>query len=285
MRIEVVKGHGTRNDFVLIPDASNDLAEVLTPQVRAWLCDRRAGLGGDGTIRVVPVAEVADAGDQSEARWFMDYRNADGSLAEMCGNGARVFARYLVDQGWESGPSFAIGTRGGPVDVEVRGDGTIAVAMATPVLRDPVTVAVGERSWPATTLTIPNPHAVAFVDDLGDAGDLLTAPAYTPVAALPAGANVEFVVDRGERHVAMRVHERGSGETMSCGTGAAAVAVAAHLRAGGALDGTATWTVDVPGGRLVVELVDGAVTLVGPAVIVGTASIDLSTLGPIPRDA
>jgi diaminopimelate epimerase len=203
----------------------------------------------------------------------------------MCGNGARVFARYLVDQGWETGPSFVIGTRGGPVPVEVRGGGLIAIGMARPDLLAPVTVQVRERTWPATTLTIPNPHAVAFVDDLDDAGDLLAAPRYTPVEVLPDGANIEFVVTKGERHVGMRVHERGSGETQSCGTGAAAVAVAAHLRSGGALDGTATWTVDVPGGRLQVELADGEVTLVGPAVIVASARIDLDALVPVPRGA
>jgi diaminopimelate epimerase len=168
MQVDVVKGHGTRNDFVLIPDPNDEWGDALTPEVRALLCDRRSGLGGDGSIRVVPVERVVDAGDQGKARWFMDYRNADGSLAEMCGNGARVFARYLVDQGWETGPSFVIGTRGGPVPVEVRGGGLIAIGMARPDLLAPVTVQVRERTWPATTLTIPNPHAVAFVDDLDD---------------------------------------------------------------------------------------------------------------------
>jgi diaminopimelate epimerase len=275
MRIDVVKGHGTLNDFVLIPDADNVLNDVLTPEVRAWLCDRRAGLGGDGSIRVVPVAQVPDAGDQGDARWFMDYRNADGSLAEMCGNGARVFARFLADQGWETATSFVIGTRGGPRRVDLRPDGAVAVEMGAPTILEPVTVSVGERSWPATALTIPNPHAVAFVDDLGEAGDLVEAPGYTPRSVLPDGANIEFVEAVGPCHVRMRVHERGSGETKSCGTGAAAVAVAAQVASGGDLAATAVWTVDVPGGRLLVELEGGASTLVGPAVLVGVASVDL----------
>ncbi len=95
-----------------------------------------------------------------------------------------------------------------------------------------MTVSVGERSWPARNVNMGNPHAVAFVDSLDDAGTLHTAPPFSPASAYPTGVNVEFVVDRGPRHVAMRVHERGSGETRSCGTGACAVAVAAIRRDG-----------------------------------------------------
>lgn len=285
--LDVIKGHGTHNDFVLVPDLDAQLGSVLTPAIGARICDRRAGLGADGLIRVVPTAavdEVADLADR--APWFMDYRNADGSIAEMCGNGARVFARYLVDEGLADGDAFIIATRGGARQVRTVPEG-FAVAMGIPAFvpdtsTGPV-VAVGERSWPATGVFIPNPHAVAFVGDLADAGDLAQPPEVTPDTVFPDGVNVEFVVDRGPAHVAMRVHERGSGETKSCGTGAAAVAVAAHRRAT-AREGMARplgrWTVDVPGGRLVVtENPDGEVVLAGPAVLVARASVDLDALG------
>jgi len=134
---------------------------------------------------------------------------------------------------------------------------------------DGLRVTVGERSWEATDISMGNPHAVAFVDDLADAGTLLEAPRVSPRGTYPDGVNVEFVVERGPRHVAMRVHERGSGETRSCGTGACAVAVAAALRDGEGESASGWWTVDVPGGRLRVRLhEDGRVELCGPAVIV-----------------
>jgi diaminopimelate epimerase len=145
-----------------------------------------------------------------------------------------------------------------------------------------VTVSVGERSWPARNVNMGNPHAVAFVDDLEHAGDLFTPPPFAPASAYPDGVNVEFVVDRGPRHVALRVHERGSGETRSCGTGACAVAVATARRdaADPAVTGTpATYTVDVPGGRLVItEHPDGEIEMTGPAVIVAEGEIDADWL-------
>jgi diaminopimelate epimerase len=139
-------------------------------------------------------------------------------------------------------------------------------------------VSVGEHSWPARNVNMGNPHAVAFVDDLAHAGDLYSPPPFSPAAAYPDGVNVEFVVDRGPRHVAMRVHERGSGETRSCGTGACAVAVATARRDGTdpAITGTpVTYTVDVPGGTLVItERADGQIEMTGPAVIVAEGEID-----------
>jgi diaminopimelate epimerase len=145
-----------------------------------------------------------------------------------------------------------------------------------------VTVSVGERSWPARNVNMGNPHAVAFVDDLGHAGDLFAPPPFSPVSAYPDGVNVEFVVDRGERHVAMRVHERGSGENRSCGTGACAVAVAAARRDGADPSETGapvTYTVDLPGGRLVItERPDGEIEMTGPAVIVAEGHIDPTLL-------
>src|ERR1700684_3169632 len=98
------KGHGTGNDFVILPDTDDQLR--LTPELVRRLCDRRTGIGADGVLRIV-------AGADGPGTWFMDYRNADGGIAEMCGNGIRVFARYLLDHALASGPELAIGTRAG----------------------------------------------------------------------------------------------------------------------------------------------------------------------------
>ncbi|MER6530109.1 diaminopimelate epimerase [Streptomyces sp. NPDC001508] len=281
-RIAFLKGHGTENDFVIVPDPENTLD--LTPAAVAALCDRRAGIGGDGVLHVVrSAAHPGAAGMASRAEWFMDYRNGDGSVAEMCGNGVRVFARYLQHAGHVTEGDLTIATRAGVKTVHIAKDGDVTVGMGSARLPEgAVTVSVGERSWPARNVNMGNPHAVAFVDDLAHAGDLRTQPPFSPAAAYPDGVNIEFVVDRGPRHVAMRVHERGSGETRSCGTGACAVAVAAARRDGTepAVTGSpATYTVDVPGGRLVItERPDGEIEMTGPAVIVAEGEIDAEWL-------
>ncbi|KPI16746.1 diaminopimelate epimerase [Streptomyces mirabilis] len=284
-RIAFLKGHGTENDFVIVPDPEN--AIDLPPTAVAALCDRRAGLGGDGLLHVVRSAAHPEAKEMAaEAEWFMDYRNGDGSVAEMCGNGVRVFARYLQRAGHVAGGDIAVATRGGVKSVHLAKDGAVTVGMGKAVLPEgDVTVSVGERSWPARNVNMGNPHAVAFVDDLAHAGNLFTPPPFAPAAAYPDGVNVEFVVDRGPQHVAVRVHERGSGETRSCGTGACAVAVAAARRDGAdpAVTGTAsTYTVDVPGGRLVItERPDGEIEMTGPAVIVAEGEFDAEWLGTV----
>ncbi|MBJ7903703.1 diaminopimelate epimerase [Streptomyces sp. NPDC003656] len=287
-RIAFLKGHGTENDFVIVPDPDNALD--LSPAAVAALCDRRAGIGGDGVLHVVRSAAHPEAKDMAdEAEWFMDYRNGDGSIAEMCGNGVRVFARYLQHAGHVGAGDLAIATRGGVKRVHIDkaasldGQGDITVGMGRASLPEgEVTVTVGERSWPARNVNMGNPHAVAFVDELDHAGNLYTAPPVSPAGAYPEGVNVEFVADRAPRHVAMRVHERGSGETRSCGTGACAVAVATARRDGAdpAVTGLpATYTVDVPGGRLVItERPDGEIEMTGPAVIVAEGEIDAAWL-------
>lgn len=277
-RIAFLKGHGTENDFVIVPDPDN--AIELFPAAVAALCDRRAGIGGDGVLHVVRSAAHPEARELAgEAEWFMDYRNSDGSIAEMCGNGVRVFARYLQHAGHVAEGDLTIATRGGVKSVHIAKDGDVTVGMGGARLPEgEVTVRVGEHSWPARNVNMGNPHAVAFVADLAQAGDLYSPPPVSPEGAYPDGVNVEFVVDRGPRHVAMRVHERGSGETRSCGTGACAVAVATARRDGAdpAVTGTpATYTVDVPGGRLVItERPDGQIEMTGPAVIVAEGAID-----------
>lgn len=266
-----LKGHGTHNDFVLLPDHDGTLHGDLDPaRVRA-LCDRRGGIGGDGVLRVVR----ADA--DSGADWFMDYRNADGSLSEMCGNGIRVFGRHLVEEGLaDPAQPLPVATRDGVKTLTFADgavDGEVTVDMGTPQLLGETKVGVAGRWWPAAHVDTGNPHAVAFVDDLADAGALIFPPEVDP-HEYPRGVNVEFVVRRGEHHVAMRVHERGSGETQSCGTGACAVAVAAAV-ADGAARGT-PYRVDLPGGTLTITwLDDGRVLMAGPAVVVarGTTSL------------
>lgn len=284
-RLSFLKGHGTENDFVIVPDADGRIE--LSAAAVARLCDRRAGIGGDGLLRVVrSAAHPEAAGMAGEAEWFMDYRNSDGSIAEMCGNGVRVFARYLQRAGLTGAGDLAVATRAGVRRVHIAKTGPdgalgdITVGMGRAILPEgDVTVAVDGHRWPARNVNMGNPHAVAFVGSLDDAGRLLDAPAVTPADAYPAGVNAEFVVDRGERHVAMRVHERGSGETRSCGTGACAVMVAAARRDGAdpAVTGRpVTYTVDVPGGRLVItERADGEIEMTGPAVIVAEGTTEL----------
>lgn len=274
--VPFIKGHGTGNDFVIIPDIDGHL-DLTAEQVR-WLCDRHVGIGGNGVLRVVRTEHVPGFEDFAPvAEFFMDYRNADGSLAEMCGNGARVFVRYLDATGLVTDNDVVIATRGGLRSVTINRDRTITIDMGmatTPRVRALPHVSVGGRSWPATGVLVPNPHAVVFVAELEEAGDLAVAPDVAPGDVFPDGVNVEFVVDRGPNHVAMRVHERGVGETLSCGTGACAVAWAARRRAGADETGESTWQVDVPGGTVhVTETPSGSLLLTGPADLVARGTV------------
>ena len=269
MSYPFLKGHGTENDFVLLPDPDGSVHGQLSPERVRALCDRRAGLGGDGVIRVIRSAALGVA---SDAEWFMDYRNADGSVSEMCGNGIRVFARYLERAEGASG-TLAVGTRDGVKTVVFEDDGRLTADLGEPEVLGESKVSVGDRSWPAVHVSTGNPHAVAFVDSLDDAGALIEEPGYDR-SVYPEGVNVEFVVRRGEHHVAMRVHERGSGATRSCGTGACAVMVASALADGNG-PGSA-YRVDVPGGELTVTwTADNRLLLTGPAVLVASGTTDL----------
>jgi diaminopimelate epimerase len=261
-----VKGHGTENDFVLVPDANGQME--LTPGQVAALCDRRSGIGGDGAIRVVRTDasdDPAAVAARGEAMWFMDYRNADGSLSEMCGNGIRVLGHFLATHAdVDARNALRIATRAG-VKTLTFDRNLITVDMGAAEVLGTTTVTVGERTFEARNISMGNPHAVVFVDDLSEAGSLLEAPGHDP-AVYPDGVNVEFVVRRGEHHLAMRVHERGSGETRSCGTGACAVMVAAAL-ADEAPRGT-SYTIDLPGGTLeIVWTEDDRILMTGPAVL------------------
>ncbi len=274
---EFLKGHGTENDFVLLPDHDGAVhGELSAERVRA-LCDRRAGIGGDGVLRVVRSAAydlAATFDPDADAEWFMDYRNADGSVSEMCGNGVRVFARHLIEEGLaDPARPIPVGTRDGVKTVTVEGD-LLTVDMGSPRVLGASAVSVDGTTWPVRHIDMGNPHAVAMVDSLdvaGPVGTLDVEPAYDH-AVYPHGVNVEFVLPRGERHVAMRVHERGSGETRSCGTGACAVMVAAALADGLVEEVPAddvAYRVDVLGGSLRITWThEDRVLLTGPAVIV-----------------
>jgi diaminopimelate epimerase len=270
--VEFVKGHGTENDFVVLPDPDGelDLDGDAGTLVRA-LCHRRRGLGADGVLRVVragtPVAAAAltQAGVAADdADWFMDYRNGDGSLAEMCGNGIRVFARYLVDAGFVAPGVHPIATRAGVRPVDVGRDGDVTVDMG-PARLGPASVAViGGREFPGVAVDVGNPHLACVTETDLDALDLGPAPSYD-AGLFPHGVNVEVLSPLVEGAVRLRVHERGSGETRSCGTGTVAGAVAA-LRAVEREVGEVV--VHTPGGRLVVGVTPGTTTLTGPAALV-----------------
>ncbi len=298
------KGHGTENDFVILPDLDGMLD--LSPRLVTRLCDRRAGLGGDGVLRVVPTAAVArhaadplapagraaPAGQAAsvavgapaerpacavshvtdlpaDAVWFMDYRNADGSVAEMCGNGIRVFARYLLETGLAGGDEFTIATRGGPRLVRVRPDGGISAEMGAARILGPGRAILGGRVCQGLRISVGNPHLACIVDKSLDEFDL-SSPPDLDHGQFPDGGNVEIVQVTGGAAVRMRVRERGSGETRSCGTGAVAAAAAAAAAAGG---GSGAWRVDVPGGELTVTLDGAASWLTGPAVIVADGEL------------
>ena len=256
-----VKGHGTENDFVILPDPDGVLD--LTAEAVARLCDRRAGIGADGVLRVVRTKAAGLADLESAAEWFMDYRNADGSIAEMCGNGMRVFARYLVDAGLAAPGEWDVATRAGLRRVALGASGDVSVDMGRPELLGDGEASMAGATFQGRRVSVGNPHLACRVDQPVAALDLSRAPAFDP-AVFPDGVNVEFFRTVGERHVEMRVYERGSGETRSCGTGTVAVAAAAALGA----TGTSEWTVDVPGGRVTVLLDGETAFLRGPAVLV-----------------
>jgi diaminopimelate epimerase len=284
------KGHGTENDFVILLDP--DGSQGLTAGLAARLCDRRAGIGGDGVLRAVRTAAYGAAGPGETvsghgsgangpagpgigAEWFMDYRNADGSLAEMCGNGIRVFARYLARHGLVAGQEFTVATRSGPRRVRLGSDGDVTADMGAVAVLGPGSAVVAGQAYPGLRVSVGNPHLACVVEDPLAVFDLTRPPGLDP-GQFPEGGNVELVRVTGARSVAMRVHERGSGETRSCGTGAVAAAAAAAAIANG--HGGNTWEVAVPGGTLGVTLDAGRAWLTGPAVIVAEGELDPSWL-------
>ncbi len=279
-RVNFTKGHGAGNDFVIVEDV--DGALDLTPSQVVALCHRRFGIGADGVLRVVRTAkEPAGAELAGEAEWFMDYRNSDGSVAEMCGNGVRVFTRYLVSHGLAtpSPTGIPVATRAGVMLAIVEGD-QIRVRMTSPRVYAASTATTGPLTFPGVAVDCGNPHLVCGLHDgLSLASLDLHVPPGFDRALFPAGVNVEFVVGaaplpEADLHVEMRVFERGSGETLACGTGALAVGAVALRDAGLAMGVVA---IDLPGGRLTVTHdADGSWWLAGPAVLVAAGETTLA---------
>jgi diaminopimelate epimerase len=273
------KGHGTGNDFVILVDPGDD--QGLSADLAARLCDRRAGIGADGVLRAVRTDALAAAPNGSAAgspagpvpEWYMDYRNSDGSPAEMCGNGIRVFARYLAGHGLATRPAFTVATRSGFRRVRFEDDGNITAEMGAVTVLGPGRAVVGGPggvTCEGLRISVGNPHLACLVD-AALAGFDLTRPPQLDPAQFPHGGNVELVRVTGPGAAEMRVHERGSGETRSCGTGAVAAAAAAATAAG---QDRGSWQVSVPGGQLTVTLEPGAAWLGGPAVIVAEGELD-----------
>ena len=272
----VLLGHGTENDFVVLPDADGTVwpETRLDPALVRRLCDRRGGPGGDGVLRVVRSVHVPDApavlGEALDrCEWFMDHRNADGSHAEMCGNGIRLFLHVLVTEGLldratcESG--VLVGTRGGPRRVGATPDGAYWVDMGPARPFGQGAARLSGQVFPGLAVSMGNPHLACVTEVDVDTLDLTTPPAFDE-ELFPEGVNVEMVnVLEAGAHIRLRVFERGVGETRSCGTGACAAAYAA-LTASGRAEGTVV--VDVPGGRLSVQVAEGTTVLTGPAVII-----------------
>ncbi len=289
MKLEFTKGHGTGNDFVLVYNPVGEIS--LSDQEIAFLCDRHFGVGADGLIFVTQTKSASEVrhllDEEPNAEWFMDYRNADGSKAEMCGNGIRVFAQYLVDQKLVKlvdGQTLPVATRAGVKDL-TQGKSGFAVDLGRWKIEETEYLVKAEGlsvARPALSLNLGNPHLVVALADLKELKNLKlhTGPILEPVPS--AGANVEFVVvsdpliKDGVAHISMRVHERGVGETLSCGTGVAAAALAIRHYAG---NGQNHWRVSVPGGDLGVRMFpteDGEhVSISGPAILSFSGSIDL----------
>lgn len=283
------KGHGTGNDFVLFTDPEGKID--LTPQQIALLCDRRFGIGADGVIRAVRSSAISEGeaslAEEPDAEWFMDYWNADGTPAEMCGNGIRVYAHYLITEGLvapERQETLPIGTRSGVKDVLAGVSGYTVDLGRWRLAEERLVAAQGLNvARPGLGIDLGNPHIVTALADVRelDGLELTHAPALEPAPA--SGANVEFVVPEdplvkdGIARIRMRVHERGSGETLSCGTGTAAAALAFRHWGGEGMPNH--WRVDVPGGRLAVRMFpteEGEhVSLNGPAELVYSGTIEL----------
>lgn len=289
--IEFSKGHGTQNDFVVLPDP--DAWLQLTESRIAALCDRQRGLGADGVLRVARAGALIETGVLAALPegvdvddWFMDYRNADGSIAEMCGNGVRVFAHYLVATGLEQRSEFVVGSRAGARPVVVHHadpvHGEVTVAMGIVKNLGPSTATLSGREFTGIGIDVGNPHLACVDPDLTPALladlDLEHAPGFDHTL-FPHGVNVEILTplnvgSDGERGVNMRVYERGVGETRSCGTGTVAAAAAALARDGFDLaSDTGHVKVRIPGGVVTVGIENGSAWLRGPSELVATGRI------------
>lgn len=276
------KGHGTENDFVVLPDVEAQL-DLTVPVLRA-LCDRQRGLGADGVLRVITAGGAVSTSvldglpdGVADGDWYMDYRNADGSVAQMCGNGVRVFAHYLRASGLEDRDEFVVATLAGPRPVVVhhadayRAEVTVEMGKATTFGTGDATV--GGRLLTGLSVDVGNPHLACLVPGLTES-ELAALDVAGPVdfdrAQFPDGVNIEVLTPVSGGAVSMRVHERGVGETRSCGTGTVAAAVAA-LADGDAVAGSLR--VCVPGGEVGVEITETTSYLRGPSILVARGEL------------
>lgn len=275
-----VKGHGTQNDFVVLPDL--DAALSLTPAAVAALCDRRRGIGADGVLRVTTAAAAQAAGvferlpdGVAASDWYMDYRNADGSIAQMCGNGVRVFAHYLRASGLETADEFVVGSLAGPRPVVLHSvDGTsaeVTVEMGKANRFGTGTAVVGGRSLSGVAVDVGNPHLACVGLTEGELAVLdVAGPVTFDEQLFPDGVNVEVLTAPVDGAVSMRVHERGVGETRSCGTGTVAATLAALAHQG--VD-TGSLRVRIPGGEVAVTITESTSHLRGPSVLVARGDL------------
>lgn len=277
-----VKGHGTENDFVVLPDLVGRLD--LTRTAVATLCDRRRGLGADGVLRVLTAGTGVAKGildrlpeGVNHGDWFMDYRNADGSVAPMCGNGVRVFAHYLRTSGLEDRDEFVVGSLAGPRPVvvhhadDVTADVTVEMGKVNVLGGGVVTIA--GRRMEGVAVDVGNSHLACLDAGLDDAalGRMnIGAAVDFDRTQFPAGVNVEVLTAPVNGVVSMRVHERGVGETRSCGTGTVAAAVAALAHRGVQIG---TLRIRIPGGEVCVEITETTSFLRGPSVLVARGEL------------
>ncbi|MCQ9342449.1 diaminopimelate epimerase [Corynebacterium kozikiae] len=285
--IPFAKGHGTQNDFIILEDPRAELN--LTPELVATLCDRRAGIGADGVLRVATTKALRERGvlhgedleGIEDTDYFMDYYNADGSIAQMCGNGTRVFAHWVRSRGHVDQDQFTVGTRAGAKPVTVHActaqEATVSVDMGPAVVTGVSTTKIGEHTYAGLGVDMGNPHLACVVPGLS-VQDLAALDLVTPVfdkEFFPEGVNVEIATELRNGEIHMRVFERGVGETRSCGTGTVAAARSALADAG---QGTGEVTVHVPGGAVQVSILDEGSVLKGPSKIVATGVLNLAAL-------
>lgn len=280
-QVKFGKGHGTQNDFVVLPDLEATLP--LFPSAVAALCDRRRGLGADGVLRVTTAGAALAAGvfegmpeGLAADDWYMDYRNADGSIAQMCGNGVRVFAHYLRVSGLESRDEFVVGSLAGPRPVVLHSadalNADVTVEMGKANRFGTGRAVVGGRTFPGLAVDVGNPHLACVAElTVAELAALdVAAPVEFDPAHFPEGVNVEVLTPAADGAVTMRVHERGVGETRSCGTGTVAAAVAALEYRG---EATGTLDVRIPGGEVTVTVTDATSYLRGPSVLLARGEL------------
>lgn len=258
--IKFEKAHGTGNDFILIEDLDGEI--VLEQAQVKRICDRHFGLGADGILRIVL---------QADGLYLMDYRNSDGSLALMCGNGARVFAAYLHKKGLIKESTFEFRTRAGVVRAIINGKDSVTVSMpAVKILNRELSIEHQGFAYLGQAVTAPNPHAVVMVENLSQVKDFNVAPNLTTSDVFEDGVNIEFVERISDKEVKIRVYERGSGETLSCGTGACAVAAIIRSQTG-----ENEITVNVAGGSLKIEFMGDEILMTGPVEFVASGVLNI----------